>query len=314
MSDRTAFYTGALIYNNNQPTEAFRPNHNNRQLGNITNQQQQQQPGVNNPMFFNSSSTPRNLYNVDGVNNNNKTQDTTRFLFAQNEAYEKQLEFLRADYDKLKLKYDKEKDARENAEAQVVELHDKMTALRVPTEHLRSRIARLEREAGEARLKLEDAEKALQDANNKSATLEAQVTALHNDNNKHLQEINKLQESEARAQKAEEETNRNQQTVAALTCENEDLKKELEDLNIKYEEYKEYKVFLLQISAESGNAAAFFNHINAAKEKVAENENKEKNENQDLDAENVPEQSGSSTTRRGRDQTFTPDHVAQHGK
>ena len=183
MSDRTAFYTGPLIYNNNQPTEAFRSNHNNRQLGNITNQQQQQQqPGVNNPVFFNSSSTPRNLYNVDGVNNNNKTQDTTRFLFAQNEAYEKQLEFLRADYDKLKLKYDKEKDARENAEAEVVDLQDKMMALRAPTEHLRSRIARLEREADLAQDNRNNLEKALQDANNKSAALQAQVTALHDDN------------------------------------------------------------------------------------------------------------------------------------
>ena len=80
MSDRTAFFTGKLVYDNNQPTEVYAlaknrqtPNNNINDNNNMYHQQSDR-------ISYNSSAgSCRNLYDVDGVNN--KTNDTTRFIF-----------------------------------------------------------------------------------------------------------------------------------------------------------------------------------------------------------------------------------------
>ena len=117
------------------------------------------------------------LQNGPGVNN--KTNDTTRFVFAQNDALEKQIDRHCQEMRDLRAKYETEKKARQTAEALLVDAQDRIAVLELPTENLRSRLAHLERDlalskesVAEAAEMKQEAEKALEARSNLEKELE----------------------------------------------------------------------------------------------------------------------------------------------
>ena len=170
--------------NTNHTSSGYNNNNNNCNGGGRNLQQQQQMTSFTHtliaPQQYSSSSSdlhfPAFLDPLD-----EKLKDPEyRFRVLRNytETLEEQSDRHRHYMKELQTKYDKEKRARETAEAMLVDAQDRIGELELPTEHLRSRISHLQRDLQVANDKVTQLEEEL--AQTKTSIAQQHCGLLHN--------------------------------------------------------------------------------------------------------------------------------------